>query len=138
MAICASPQLFAAYHVLHRLLVPRHPPCALISLTSYSYASTYERSEFSFRRILSQLILRNLDGTRQAIDSFCCVRCTLCATCRVFIIQFSRYKSFTSFSRSGGDNEIRTHDPLLARQVLSQLSYTPTQTNVTFEMDIQN
>jgi hypothetical protein len=27
---------------------------------------------------------------------------------------------------SGGDNEIRTHDPLLARQVLSQLSYTPT------------
>ena len=31
--ICSSPQLFAAYHVLHRLLVPRHPPCALISLT---------------------------------------------------------------------------------------------------------
>ena len=26
-----------------------------------------------------------------------------------------------------GDGEIRTHDPLLARQVLSQLSYTPTQ-----------
>ena len=24
-----------------------------------------------------------------------------------------------------GDNEIRTRDPLLARQVLSQLSYTP-------------
>ena len=24
-----------------------------------------------------------------------------------------------------GDSEIRTHDPLLARQVLSQLSYTP-------------
>ena len=31
--ICSSPQLFAAYHVFHRLLVPRHPPCALISLT---------------------------------------------------------------------------------------------------------
>ncbi len=26
-----------------------------------------------------------------------------------------------------GDGEIRTHDPLLARQVLSQLSYTPIQ-----------
>ena len=25
-----------------------------------------------------------------------------------------------------GDGETRTHDPLLARQVLSQLSYTPT------------
>ena len=31
--ICHSPKLFAAYHVFHRLLVPRHPPCALISLT---------------------------------------------------------------------------------------------------------
>ena len=32
--ICHSPQLFAAYHVFLRLLVPRHPPCALISLTN--------------------------------------------------------------------------------------------------------
>jgi hypothetical protein len=32
MAICASPKLFAAYHDLLRLLVPRHPPYALISL----------------------------------------------------------------------------------------------------------
>ena len=33
MDICSSPQLFAAYHVLHRLLVPRHSPYALSSLT---------------------------------------------------------------------------------------------------------
>ena len=32
-AVCASPQLIAACHVLLRLLVPRHPPCALTSLT---------------------------------------------------------------------------------------------------------
>ena len=31
--ICSSPWLIAAYHVFHRLSVPRHPPCALISLT---------------------------------------------------------------------------------------------------------
>ena len=31
--ICFSPQLIAACHVFLRLLVPRHPPCALISLT---------------------------------------------------------------------------------------------------------
>ena len=31
MCICHSPQLFAAYHVFRRLLVPRHPPCALIA-----------------------------------------------------------------------------------------------------------
>ena len=33
MDICSSPTLIAAYHVFLRLLVPRHPPCALISLT---------------------------------------------------------------------------------------------------------
>ena len=33
MDICSSPKLIAAYHVFHRLLVPRHPPCALFSLT---------------------------------------------------------------------------------------------------------
>ena len=34
MDICSSPKLFAAYHVFHRLLVPRHPPYALISITN--------------------------------------------------------------------------------------------------------
>ena len=33
MDMCSSPQLFAAYHVFLRLSVPRHPPCALFSLT---------------------------------------------------------------------------------------------------------
>ena len=27
--VCSSPQLIAAYHVLHRLSNPRHSPCAL-------------------------------------------------------------------------------------------------------------
>ena len=35
MDICSSPQLFAAYHVCHRLSVPRHPPCALSCMTSF-------------------------------------------------------------------------------------------------------
>jgi hypothetical protein len=30
--VCGSPRLIAAYHVLHRLLVPRHSPSALSSL----------------------------------------------------------------------------------------------------------
>ena len=33
--------------------------------------------------------------------------------------------SFCPVFRTGGDDGIRTHDPLLAGQVLSQLSYTP-------------
>ena len=35
MDICSSPKLIAAYHVFHRLLVPRHPPCALSSITNF-------------------------------------------------------------------------------------------------------
>ena len=31
-APCAYPRLFVAWYALHRLLVPRHPPCALSSL----------------------------------------------------------------------------------------------------------
>ena len=32
--MCSSPKLFAAYHVFHRLLVPRHPPYALLCMTN--------------------------------------------------------------------------------------------------------
>jgi hypothetical protein len=35
----SSPQIFAACHVLHRLLAPRHPPNAL--LTTQTYSHTY-------------------------------------------------------------------------------------------------
>src|SRR5579862_2906644 len=31
--VCSSPKRFAADRVLHRLLAPRHSPCALSSLT---------------------------------------------------------------------------------------------------------
>ena len=36
LGICPSPWLFAACRVFLRLLVPRHPPCALISLTCFT------------------------------------------------------------------------------------------------------
>src|SRR3982751_3167463 len=32
--VCGSPKLIAANHVLHRLLTPRHSPCALSSLAT--------------------------------------------------------------------------------------------------------
>ena len=40
-----------------------------------------------------------------------------------FNVQFSRYDLCSK--EHSGDGEIRTLDPLLARQVLSQLSYAP-------------
>ena len=36
--ICTSPKLIAACHVLHRLLMPRHSPCALLRLTLFPVA----------------------------------------------------------------------------------------------------
>ena len=48
MDICSSPKLFAAYHVLLRLPVPRHPPCALYSLTFIRYIALYLTAFFDF------------------------------------------------------------------------------------------
>ena len=36
--VCGSPRLIAAYHVLHRLSAPRHPPCTLSSLTNLEFS----------------------------------------------------------------------------------------------------
>ena len=72
-----SPKLIAADHVFHRLLAPRHPPCALCSLT-------------------------------------------------INLIQLSKNTLYiNALSLSGGGKRARTADPLRAKQVLSQLSYTP-------------
>src|SRR5437868_15491279 len=43
---CGSPRLIAACHVLHRLLLPRHPPCALSSLTTKFTQHTQSASGF--------------------------------------------------------------------------------------------
>ena len=44
MCMCHSPKLIAAYHVFHRLLVPRHPPYTLNNLTfnDFSLFSYFE------------------------------------------------------------------------------------------------
>ena len=57
LLICSSPQLFAAYHVFLRLLVPRHPSCALSGLTFHSYTSVCIRVSFPFLPFLRVLFL---------------------------------------------------------------------------------
>ena len=61
-AICASPQLIAACHVLRRLPMPRHSPCALISLNSFFisfmiWCMSYRKSVFLLVVILFTLRL---------------------------------------------------------------------------------
>src|SRR6202044_1472914 len=40
-----SPRIIAGSNVLHRLLVPRHPPCALINLTLGTTCKNLQKTE---------------------------------------------------------------------------------------------
>ena len=113
-----SPKLIAVYRVLHRLSLPRHPPYALSSLT--------------IKKIVNQSIL----PVRTQISRFSCLLQILYAIVKEHYYRFEvrglRFEVLSSFlsSRSsrlsfGGGERVRTDDPLRARQVLSQLSYTP-------------
>jgi hypothetical protein len=83
---CGSPMLIAAYHALHRLSVPRHPPCALSRLTGSfvespgppSYPLTYTHvgcSHFlSLRTTTSLPLTRVVNGSLTALVLRVCVR----------------------------------------------------------------
>src|SRR5271163_4412304 len=43
--VAGSSRLIAGSNVLHRLLVPRHPPCALINLTLGTTCKTLQKTE---------------------------------------------------------------------------------------------
>src|SRR4030095_1740718 len=98
MPACGSPRLIAACHVLHRFPAPRHPPYALSSLTTNRTTSCGEHR------------LASLENLRIRLSK---IRASIARTHRVL------------FTPGGGDDRIRTGDPLLAKQVLSQLSYIP-------------
>src|SRR5258705_8629102 len=56
--VCGSPKLIAAYHVLHRLLAPRHPPYALSSLTKrFTRSTTLFRDSWAPRNIQGTALL---------------------------------------------------------------------------------
>ena len=98
----------------------------LISNDSYSaLANKFARSEIFFE-YLSRLS-STVFCTQASIACICHPTNTLFIIYRIFYfcMRFSRYVMVET-SVSDGDGEIRTLDPLLARQVLSQLSYTPT------------
>jgi hypothetical protein len=57
--IRSSPTLIAAYHVLHRLCMPRHPPIALKTL---DHSHCQYPSVFRLRMVLVQKVLQLLGG----------------------------------------------------------------------------
>ena len=81
--ICGSPKLFAACRVLHRLLMPRHSPCALLSFTYSAIAVELCR----LNRFLTKLYtLKSLPFVCSALS------CAPLLPCFVFSsVQFSRY-----------------------------------------------
>lgn len=65
---CGSPRLIAACHVLHRRLLPRHPPCALSSLTTKFTRCTGLRAtsrELRARASKTQFQSRRVNSWRQ-------------------------------------------------------------------------
>ena len=55
---CNSPKLIAAYHVLHRLLVPRHSPYTLNNLTSYYKVDIFIEVIFFFYNVISLNVMQ--------------------------------------------------------------------------------
>ena len=50
--ICTYPRLIAAYHVLHRLREPRHPPCALFYFLRIFLAIACSENRSSYFQLL--------------------------------------------------------------------------------------
>ena len=82
--ICPSPKLFAACHVLHRLSVPRHPPCALHARSYYGRPSCH-----SVDRKPHELLLSASPGNGDTADRnfhFCPESSHFCDSSDVFLI----------------------------------------------------
>ena len=91
--IFAPPQqLFAAYHVFHRLLVPRHPPCALIRLTSLFCARVHSVVHFFRFSCLHLYMFTCFLIPSILIDGLGCLLLVFFQD-YFLCIQFSRYKS---------------------------------------------
>ena len=134
---CRSPKHIAACHVLHRLSVPRHPPSTLSNLTIKCLdLMRSAASDILRHRCASHLQpIFNCQGTLRSHGT----NAELDLRSRDRAHRSSRGRSL-SLSRCcgnslnrwrmgqisvGGADRDRTDDPLLAKQVLSQLSYSP-------------
>ena len=68
--ICSSPKLIAACHVLLRLLMPRHSPCALYSLTYRIIADSQLNYAGNFTGFFEIVIVTHLYDVPQLKPSF--------------------------------------------------------------------
>ena len=144
MDICSSPRLFAACHVLLRLLMPRHSPCALSSLTYRRFHSDLSENSWFSLRIMQAYKDRNCmspcilsDAVPQSICFVVCLHTTplCCLTCFVTLFSFQgaglqpllqsdlKIRSFDQVSKSkgkspGGPEWARTTDLTIISRTL--------------------
>jgi hypothetical protein len=120
--VCGSPELIAAYHVLHRLSAPRHPPYALSSLTKLAALEVSTNPIASNPIQLSKIVVLGSLGSALGSISLAESRANHSSQKRTL----QRRRSRTRFGiPTGGADRIRTDDFRLARAALSQLSYSP-------------
>ena len=84
MRMCRSPKLIAACHVLLRLLMPRHSPCALISLTIFLVLRKNYAGHRSFSISRSNCSFTH-NSTKKSV-CFAFQRSTLCCLAYYLII----------------------------------------------------
>ena len=90
--MCSSPRLFAACHVLRRLLMPRHSPCALFSLTCFWFSLSslnYADNLQKFCKIVFYPLIRKFSTFFYA-SSKCFHLSVALLSCFSFSVQFSR------------------------------------------------
>ena len=96
MDICSSPRLFAACHVLLRLLMPRHSPCALSSLTCSSQSPLSSVSAFAKTSPAPLLLAPNANPLRWALHWLLGREFRLLLrVVREFLVLFENYAGFT-------------------------------------------
>ena len=104
MLICSSPKLIAAYHVFHRLPVPRHSPCALVRLTIQTILFR-EWLVFPLDSLLPTKIIVTLP-----FEIAIFLKRTYYNLCFAVIIQFSRY--VFEFPFQGPQNRTISNQPV--------------------------
>ena|SRR5687767_13764908 len=124
--ICRYPRLFAAYHVLHRLLVPRHPPCALSSLTGHPsvLVALLPVSLIRLSKTRPRPFGRELASRRARVASETCVGSRRGSTGADGAGILEAFHSLLA-ALAGGDSGSRTRNLRLAKPALCQLSYIP-------------
>ena len=117
--VCSSPELIAAYHVLLRLLTPRHPPSALSSLIE-PVVLVHELARISSSPCYQE---DNRESTllrgRNRLSLYSC------QTSRIATIKRGNDNQVSASGWSCGDNRDRTGNLRRAKAALSQLSYIP-------------